>query len=441
MYYDGRPVYRFQGNSTVYADTGDVIGNVNSKQALDLVRRLVPDHASTLRYDELMTTQDQWTLPEGYRPLLPLHRIAVGDPKDTYYYISARTGEPVMETDREGRVLGFLSTILHFVYIPSLKRQPQLWNHFIIWVPLAGSLMCLSGLVVGVWRYSSSRRFRQKGERSHTPYSGWMRWHHYAGLLFGFVSFTWAFSGALSINPWGWYSRTTPTVQQRQAASGGAVNLGRVTLEDLRRGTAQFASSFRAKEVDVLQFRGQLYLTATHPDSPAEHRIVSLKHPEKGTFTKFDDAIMMDVAREAMPHAAIEEATWLHAYDNYYRSRYNAAVQRVLPVLRVRYSDPEKTWLYIDPHHGTVAYREDRVTRVRRWLYNGLHSFDFPYIYDNRLVRDVLMILMSIGCLVLSVTTLLPAFRRLRRHANRALWALGYRRGRDESFAVETRRP
>ena len=36
-----------------------------------------------------------------------------------------------------------------------------------------------------------------------SPYRGWFYWHHIAGLLFGIVTMTWAFSGLLSMNPWG----------------------------------------------------------------------------------------------------------------------------------------------------------------------------------------------------------------------------------------------
>jgi hypothetical protein len=144
--------------------------------------------------------------------------------------------------------------------------------------------------------------------------------------------------------------------------------------------------------------------------------MVSLNHPEFGTFKKFNENIMMDIANEAMPGVTIKEAKWLQTYDNYYRSRDNALA---LPVLRVIYDDPEATWLYLDPHRGAIAQRQDRVTRARRWLYNGLHSFDFPYIYENRLLRDTLMIALSVGGLALSVTTLLPMFRRVRRRANR----------------------
>jgi hypothetical protein len=97
---------------------------------------------------------------------------------------------------------------------------------------------------------------------------------------------------------------------------------------------------------------------------------------------------MMDVARDAMPGTAIKEATWLHSRDNYYRSRGSFPA---LPALRVSYADADSTWLYFDPNHGTIAQKQDRVTRARRWLYNGLHSFDFPYLYDNRVLRDILI--------------------------------------------------
>ena len=80
--------------------------------------------------------------------------------------------------------------------------------------------------------------------------------------------------------------------------------------------------------------------------------------------------------------------------------------------------DPPETWLYIDPHRGTVAWREQKMSRIRRWLYNGLHKFDLPYLMQRPL-WDVAMILLSIGGMVLSITTVLPAFRRLRGHAVR----------------------
>lgn len=422
MYYDGRPVYRFQNNTAVYADTGEVIGERSADRAMALVQRFAPEHTATIRYDTLLLESDQWTLFEGPYSALPLHRINVGDAADTVYYVSQKTGEPVQKTDRMSRFWGFLSAVLHYVYIPQLKRQRALWDGFIVWGSLSGCVMCLSGLATGIWRYSTSARFRIKGKVSHSPYANWMKWHHYAGLIFGLVSFTWIMSGGFSLNPYGWFSSTTPTAEQRRAVTGGSFDVKSVTLAGLREGIAVVSKSFAPKEADVLQFRGGLYLTAENPPEyspddpkrkPSDYRMVSLAHPEQGAFKKFDEESMTKIATEAMPGVPIASSTWLSAYDNYYRSADNS---RALPVLRVQYADPAQTWLYLDPNHGVIALKQDRVTRVRRWLYNGLHSFELPFLDEHRLLKDVLMITLCLGGLALSVTTLLPMFRRLRRH-------------------------
>jgi hypothetical protein len=72
---------------------------------------------------------------------------------------------------------------------------------------------------------------------------------------------------------------------------------------------------------------------------------------------------MMDIACEAMPNVPIAESTWIHEYDNYYRSRPQS---QPLPVLRVRYADAPGTWLYLDPHRGSIALRSQKHNRVRR---------------------------------------------------------------------------
>ena len=90
-----------------------------------------------------------------------------------------------------------------------------------------------------------------------------------------------------------------------------------------------------------------------------------------------------------------------------------------LPVLRVRYDDSQETWLYFDPSGGTIARKEERLTRLNRWLDHGLHSLDFPFLYYRRPVWDVVVIGLSLGGIALSATTLVPAWRRLRRHARR----------------------
>lgn len=79
--------------------------------------------------------------------------------------------------------------------------------------------------------------------------------------------------------------------------------------------------------------------------------IVSGAHPERGCFKRFSDERMDEVARAAMPGVPIQDMEWLNYYDAYY---YNQNGSRVLPVLRVRFNDPQRTWLYLNLQHGQM---------------------------------------------------------------------------------------
>ena len=116
------------------------------------------------------------------------------------------------------------------------------------------------------------------------------------------------------------------------------------------------------------------------------------------------------------PGTGVDDAAWLDGYDAYY---YDRGRELSLPVLRVRFADPQRTWLYLDPRRGAIVRKEERLSRVNRWLYHGLHSLDFPFLYYRRPLWDIVVIALSLGGLILSATTLVPALHRLRRHVRR----------------------
>jgi hypothetical protein len=433
-----RPIYRFQSGrewTAVYADTGEPFSEMDAEHAGGLLRELVPEHAATMQYDEYLPDSDQWTLEGAVRELMPLHRIAIGDAAGTHYYVSAKTGDLAMKTDTGTRVRGYLSAVLHWIYFTPLRRHNELWSQSIIWGSLIGCVMCIGGIVIGIWRYGLSARFRQKHVPSHSPYAGLMKWHHYAGLLFGVFTFTWALSGALSLGPFDFLKAKPASKTEREAPTGGPVRLGPITVAGMQGAVAAIASSFTPKELDFLQFRGEQYFIAYHPPALSEadqwvhtslsdfsslqlnrdHLIVSAVTPEDGTFQRFSDESMFELAKAAMPGVSIQDAAWLNEYDAYY---YNQNGTRPRPVLRVRYNDAEKTWLYLNPQHGQVT-RMQRRSRINRWLYKGLHDLDFPFLYYRRPSWDIVIVGLSIGGIVLSVTTLIPSLRRLRRHARR----------------------
>ena len=433
MFYDGRPIYRFPDGTKVYADTGERVSGASREEALDIVRRWVPPrYAATVRYDGYLLESDQWTLYNDQRAAMPLHRIAVGDPAGTHYYVSATSGEPTMKTDRRGRFWGYTSAVLHWTYFTSLRRNTPLWIELVGWGAVAGTLMCIAGMVVGFVRLGYKRRYRLRSALSYSPYAGWMKWHHYAGIIFGVVTTTWAFSGAMSLSrPFPSLRNHPPTAAQSNAIPGSPLDLEQVTIDRMREGLNAVAPSFRPKQIDVHQFRGHPYFISYRPAGPysyeeeiganeeqyqprPEHLIMSVAAPQ-APFRRFDDNSVWDVAKAAMPGVPMKDAAWLHEYDAYY---YNQDGIRPLPVLRVRYADEASTWLYLDPNLGTMM-KHDLGGRWNRWLYHGLHSLDFPFLYYRRPLWDVVLVLLSLGGIVSAVTTITPALRRLRRHARR----------------------
>jgi hypothetical protein len=432
----GRPAYRFESGTrwtTVWADTGQPLGGLSPEQAVKIVAAFVPEHAGTAAYRGYLERPDQWLLDGGLPALLPMHRVALGDGDGTVLYVSDRTGEPVMKTTATGRAWGYAGAVLHWTYFTPIRERRELWRYGIISAALIGCVMCLSGLVVGIWRFSPSKRFRLRRAASHSPYAGLMWWHHYAGLIFGLVSFTWALSGALSLTPWDWTPGTDPTDAERQTVTGGRLRLDGVDGDRLAGAASVLAQAFPVKEVEIQQFRGRPYAMAYRPPTLAdaaratnrdvrallssqlaiERRIVELDARPSSSIARFTNAEMETLADALTPGMRPHDAEWLTAYDNYYYDRSGA---KPLPVLRLRYDDPERTWLYLDPASGALSMRFTSVSRLNRWLYNGLHSFDFPFLYYRRPAWDVVVVLLSLGGIGLTVTTMVPAYRRLRRH-------------------------
>ena len=399
----GRPVYRVTSagqSQTTYADTGEELPPLTSERAVEIAR--VFAGGAAVHYDGRLEDADQWTF--GVRGQIPLHRVAVDDADGTRFYVAERSGEVVMKTTSSGRTWGYLGAVFHWIYFTSLRRDAALWNRTMVWTSMAGTVMALAGFVWGLWRLSPRQRYRLKRQPSRTPSAGLVKWHYYAGLIFGLTTITWVFSGLLSMDPWDWHPSTAPTRAQRDAVSQGPLHPADVSMAHLQKGLAAFGFA-TPKEIDLIRFRGHHYLRAAAG-------LVALDATAQGPDEMFHADAMLAAAHDAMPDAAIEGVYWMTDYDAYY---YNRDSPLNLPVLRVRFADPQQTWLYLDPRRGAIVRKEERLTRLNRWLYHGLHSFDFPFLYYRRPLWDAIVIVFSIGGLVLSTTTMWAAYRRLRR--------------------------
>jgi hypothetical protein len=407
---EGRPIYRVvsQGRTSLsFADTGDPVPAVDADQALRIARAFV-GNGHDVRYDARLTDADQWAF--GVRGRMPLHRIAVEDAAGTRLYVAENDGDVVLKTTAPARFWGWSGAVLHWLYFTPLRRNAPLWSGVIVWLSIAGTALCLVGIAWGAWRIAPLRGYRLRDRRQWSPYAGSMRSHHYAGLVFGIVTTTWIFSGLLSMDPWNWHPGTAPTRQQRARVAGGSIAIEDLSVEKLRRVIRAFVPE-RPRELEITRFRGRYY-------AAARAGIVSFDEPQFGAREQLAPDLIVGAANIAMAGVPIDGVSWLDDYDAYY---YDRDRHLTLPVLRVRYADPQRTWLYFDPRHGTIARKEERLTRLNRWLYHGFHSLDFPFLYYRRPLWDVVVIALSAGGIVLSVTTLTASWRRVRRKVSGAM--------------------
>ena len=123
-------------------------------------------------------------------------------------------------------------------------------------------------------------------------------------------------------------------------------------------------------------------------------------------------AVVRDVGRTAMNQAEITEARAVTHYEAYYLDRHH---QRPLPVLFVQLNDKERSMYYIDPKTARVVEAYDAGSRWNRWLYHGLHSMNFPWLYEYRPAWDILMLALLVGGTWLSITSIILAGQVLSR--------------------------
>lgn len=430
-----RPVFRLAlaGRwSTVYADDRpELLLGLEAHEATEVARRFAPD-SPAIRYERHLESADQWTLQST--AFLPAHRIALGDAQAARVYVSDATGEIIMKTTAAGRRWAWPGAILHWLYFAPLRRQGEVWLQGLIWLSLLGCVLTGSGLVWGLLRFSSARKYRSSraasGALTRSPYTGLMKWHHYLGLVFGLFTFTWILSGCLSLEPWGWQTGSAPSRDQQQAVAGGPLDLSRLTPLALRTaGRALANGSSDPRELEFIQFGGEPFLLAYRPPKNSgpppirepiaaflstvaisDYGLVPLT-PEPTVFDRFDRHAVLAAAVKSMPDAELVDETWLDEYDAYYYDRDRLLP---LPVLRARFEDPDHTWLYLDPRRGQILRSEVRRTRLNRWLYHGLHSLDFPFLYNRRPLWDLVTLTLCLGGLALSLTPAISGWRRLR---------------------------
>src|SRR5262245_37509958 len=180
-----RPAYRFGGEATVFADTGEMLTEVSPGQAQTIAAKFMDLPADKVRQVATMTEVDQWTLNQ--RRLMPLYKFAVEDGLGTELYIPASTGEVSMLTTSRQRLFAYLGVIPHWLYFTPLRVQQPLWYDIMVWTSTLACVLAVIGIVIGFIKLRWTRPFKWS---TAIPYAGWMRWHYITGMVFGVTTLT-----------------------------------------------------------------------------------------------------------------------------------------------------------------------------------------------------------------------------------------------------------
>ncbi|HET9219370.1 MAG TPA: PepSY domain-containing protein [Terriglobia bacterium] len=428
----GRPVYHIDGQ-TIFADDGTVLDGIDKATALKIAGEFLGVANPPERTQHtFLTESDQWTLTERR---LPLHKITVND--GTELYVSAETGEVVQKTTRGSRALAWVAAIPHWFYFKSLRANQPVWFQVVCWTAGIGCVLALAGITLSFTQLKIRRPFRLLKISSYIPYSGWMRWHYIAGAVFGVLTFTWVFSGLLSMEPWGWAAGPTLEGDLRGELRGGPLNPGEFPAIDAA-AWKQILPDRQIKEVDYARIQGDPYFVVrTAP--PSSMAIVQdfRDRPHQPYYSQsgvdpdrvliyartmqvrpdpFSVESMMSRVKQTWPDVPVVESTLLTSYDSYYYSRDG---QRPLPVLRVKFDDPVQTWIYIDATMSRQVAAVHRLDRFERWIYNGFHSLDFSFWYYNPPVWYSVVIVLSLGGIAVSLLGMYLGFMRMGRGAKR----------------------
>ncbi|MBX9657139.1 MAG: hypothetical protein K2X00_01125 [Nitrospiraceae bacterium] len=389
----GRPVYVIyflDGTLTsLWADRGEPMSGITHSDASRIALQGVPREGE-IAAEALQ--DDQWTVQQRFDPYRPLWKVPLHDADGREVYVSSKTGEVVMETTVFERRWNTVGAVIHWLYVPVLRRHWAAWDQTVWWLAAAGVVTAATGFVLGLQHLHPWRR---QGHRS--PFSGIKRWHHLFGVAIGSVVCTWLLSGMFSMDHGRWFSIPEPTVDQRQRFMGGTLVPEDIAVP-LRDAMRQAQLGEAVKEILITKVGGvSYYVFRSDPEQQVVMSAVTAHEP----FLEFGLQALRQAAKAVFPTHEIKRSEITYGDMYYYSTTHNP---RPLPGLRVVLDNPAQTWIYIDMKTGQLMELMDHSRRVYRWLFHGLHSWDIPFLLEHDRQRKILLLVFCVAGFLFSLS-------------------------------------
>ncbi|MFY3385471.1 PepSY domain-containing protein [Paracidovorax sp. MALMAid1276] len=390
--------------AVIDALTGERLQQVDAAHAIASARAFAQQPDAAIDYQGTID-EDAFTHSRALDVHRPLHRLHLGDGAGTVVYVSGTTGEVVRDAPLHERAWNYAGAWIHWLYPFRGNAFNAYWTDIVNWLSIAGIALTVTGTVVGVLRWRFKGRYKTG---SRTPYRGFMmRWHHVFGLVFAAITFTWIFSGLMSMNPWKIFDSGAAPLRQL-AMNGGPLE---IPAQAAPLQALLSAASPNTRELRWVRSAGYTLVLAHSPGGAPAVLSATTAAPHH-----WPAGALAQASTHLLPHAVVRTET-LTAYDLHYYDRaahtMTGGAEKPLPALRVVFDDPHATWVHIDPHTGAVLGRTDSHRRTSRWLFAMLYSWDWLPLLERRPLWDALLIVLSLGGAVMSVTGVVMGWRRL----------------------------
>lgn len=348
---------------------------------------------------------EQW-IPFGkLRNDFPIYKFYFGDEAKHQLYISSVTGEALQFTNKDNRFWAWLGAIPHWVYFTSLRQDSKLWVDVVVWLSGIGCIMCIAGIVLGIRSYIVLYHKKKKWK---TPYKKFSyKWHHILGFVFGIFVFTFVFSGMMSL-------ATVPQWIVKVHNPGIQKSLfmpSSIVVQDYKSDYRKILEAY-PNEVKSIEWH-------SFGDIPLYNVIIGNK---LHVFDVSGDEVQPLAVTEQMIrdkllkiHSEPVSITQIHEYDNYY---VGTSKHLPLPVYKADVADADNSTYYINPKNGNTRYFNTN-TKVRRWTYQVLHSWELGFLVKRPVLWNIVMWATMIGGTLVSLTGVWLGFRYIRRKIKR----------------------
>ena len=373
-----------------------------------------------------ITVEDAHTHSKAMDLHRPLHKVLLPDADQTLLYISGTTGEVVRDAPRLERGFNYLGAWLHWLY---LFRDTAIdWTELIIWLSVIGIVSVISGYLAGIIRWRFSRPYRSGSRSPFAP--GALRWHHILGLVFALTTFTWIFSGLMSMNPWDIFEADESIIDARRISNPDIQPSRAIATPQAL--LASTTTPVRELQWHTLLDKARVKAIRTHEVPPGSADQPVLLSARTGKPYNLEPerlrSALFTLQAGYPPRIDILQQDDFYYYSRTEHTMTGGRKPHPLPIWRVRYDDPNQTWLHIDPATGQVLNELDSYQRTERWLFALLHSWDWLPLLQNRPLWDIFMLVLAAGGLALSATGIWIAGHRL--HIKTRRWRLLRRKAR-----------